>query len=159
VLEEKRGIEVGNIFQLGYHYTKLMTGANFVDEDGKEKPYYMGCYGIGLGRTMAAIAEVYHDEKGLVWPKQVAPFQVHLVTLKGGEEQGQKIYDGLIAKGIDVLWDDRDESPGVKFSDADLIGIPIRLVVSARTGDKVEYKLRNEKESSLLSIEEAINKL
>lgn len=156
-LQEKRGIEVGNIFQLGYHYSKLMKNANFVDQDGIEKPYYMGCYGIGLGRTLATIIEKYHDDKGMIWPKAIAPYSVHLVSLKGGEDKAQQLYDELLSKGIEVLWDDRELSAGAKFGDADLIGIPVRLVVSGRTEEgKVEYKERAENDSQILDIEKAI---
>ncbi|MFC1646724.1 proline--tRNA ligase [Patescibacteria group bacterium] len=158
-LIKKRGIEVGNIFQLGYHYTHLMKGADFTDEEGVKKPFYMGCYGIGLGRTMAAIVEVYNDEKGIVWPESVAPYLVHLISLSGAGKNGEKVYNQMLNKNIEVLWDDRDVSAGVKFTDADLIGIPYRLVVSAKTGDKVEIKKRNEKDAKLLSIEEFIRKL
>lgn len=160
VLREKRGIEVGNIFQLGYHYSSLMKDANFVDSDGKEKPYYMGCYGIGLGRSMATIIEKFHDDKGMIWPKEVAPYQVHLVSLKGGEEKAQQLYDKLLTTGIEVLWDDRDMNAGAKFADADLIGIPVRLVVSGRTEDgKVEFKRRAEEKAEVISIEEAVARI
>ncbi|MBI4035286.1 MAG: proline--tRNA ligase, partial [Candidatus Chisholmbacteria bacterium] len=155
-LKERRGIEVGNIFQLGYHYTKLMKGAVFVDENGKGRPYYMGCYGIGIGRTMAAIVEKYHDDKGIVWPESVAPFQAHLVDLAS---QGDALHEKLVGAGIEVLWDDREESAGVKFADVDLIGIPVRLVVSAKTGGKVEWKKRDSSETELVSIEEVIKRL
>lgn len=161
-LMEKRGIEVGNIFQLGYHYTHLMKGATFIDEDGKEKPYYMGCYGIGIGRTMAAIVEKFNDEKGIMWPEAVAPFQVHLVDLKGaGDKQATKeVVDQLEKAGIDVLWDDREAvSAGVKFADADLLGIPWRLVVSERTGAKVELKRRDGPNSELVDLQTCIAKL
>ena len=156
-LIEKRGIEVGNIFQLGYHYTSLMKGANFIDNDGKAKPYYMGCYGIGLGRTLAAVVEVNHDEKGICWPKEVAPFDYHLISLPGGEEFAIKVYQELSQKGFDVLWDDRDISAGAKFADADLIGIPVRLVVSQKTGDKVEMKLRKNTTNTLVSLSDLLN--
>lgn len=159
ILKEKRGIEVGNIFQLGYHYTTLMKNANFIDSDGKAKPYYMGCYGIGLGRTMATIVEKYHDDKGMMWPAQIAPFDVHLVSMKGAEEYAQNVYDQLQAKGIEVLWDERDESAGKKFADADLIGIPARVVVSPRNGEKVEWKKRNEETSEVIELEEVIKRL
>jgi prolyl-tRNA synthetase len=162
-LLEKRGIEVGNIFQLGYHYTKLMSGAEYVDEDGSLRPYYMGCYGIGLGRTMATLAELFHDERGLRWPEAVAPFQAHLVSL-GNQESGiinhsEDVYDKLIEAGIEVLWDDRDESPGKKFAVADLIGCPVRLVVSPKTGDKIEWKRRDSSEVVLVTIEDVIGRL
>lgn len=153
-LVEKHGIEVGNIFQLGYHYTHLMKGATFVDVDGKEKPYYMGCYGIGIGRTMAAVVEIYHDDKGIIWPENIAPYQVHLISLPGGEEKAQGLYEVLQKKNIAVLWDDRvDVSAGVKFADADLIGIPIRLVVSVKTADKIEIKRRSEQKIDLIDLD------
>ena len=155
-LEEKRGIEVGNIFQLGYHYTNLMKGATFIDENGQEKKYYMGCYGIGIGRTMAAVVEKFHDDKGIIWPAAVAPYQAHLISLK---TDGQKIYDELVKAGIEVLWDDREDvSAGVKFADADLIGIPVRLVVSQKTKDMIEWKLREKQEAELLTINEIVQR-
>jgi len=156
-LIEKRGIEVGNIFQLGYHYTNLMNGADFIDKDGKAKPYYMGCYGIGLGRTIATIAELSHDEKGLIWQDNIAPFDAHLVSLEGMDEQAEKIYKILKDNDIDVLWDDRVESPGRKFADADLIGIPIRLVLSKRNQGKVEVKRRNSKDLKLVEVDNLIS--
>ncbi len=159
-LMEKRGIEVGNIFQLGYHYTKLMKGANFIDEDGKEKPYYMGCYGIGIGRTLAAVVEKYHDEKGIIWPEAVAPYDVHVVDLRTKDEgrRTKEIVDELEKAGIEVLWDDRDYvSAGVKFADADLLGIPWRVVVSERTGEKVEVKKRSETTAKLMDLIDLIN--
>lgn len=160
-LMEKRGIEVGNIFQLGYHYTKKMDRATFIDEDGKEKPYYMGCYGIGLARTMATIVEKFHDDKGITWPKQVAPYQAYLINIPDKEKDiaAQKVYEELKKQGIEVLWDDRQVSAGVKFKDADLIGLPVRLVISAKTGDKIEWKERDKKQIELLSLEGVIQKL
>jgi prolyl-tRNA synthetase len=158
-LIEKHGIEVGNIFQLGHHYTNLMGDATFIDEDGKAKPYYMGCYGIGIGRTLAAIVEKYHDDKGILWPREIAPFKVHLISLPGGEGKAEKVYQESIMNGNEVLWDDRDVSAGVKFADADLIGIPIRLVVSKKTLDKVEMKRRGEEEKKILSVEELLKNL
>jgi prolyl-tRNA synthetase len=158
-LTEKRGIEVGNIFQLGYHYSSLMTGATYTAADGSEKPYYMGCYGLGIGRTLAAIVEKYNDEKGIIWPVQVAPYHVQLVGLDLMDPEIKKkadiAYEQLTKEGIEVLYDDRaDVSPGGKFTDADLIGNPIRLVVSKRTGDQIEFKKRTEKESKLMSLSE-----
>jgi prolyl-tRNA synthetase len=159
----KHGIEVGNIFQLGYHYTNLMKDATFVDEDGQSKPYYMGCYGIGLGRTMATIVEQYHDDRGMVWPKNIAPYQAHLVGLNTQEpstkKQTELVYEQLIGAGVEVLWDDREESPGVKFADADLIGIPVRLVVSSRNGDKIEWKERGNERVELLETGEVLERL
>lgn len=158
-LQEKRGIEVGNIFQLGHHYTNLMKGAVFIDRDGKEKPYYMGCYGIGIGRTMAAIVQTHSDAKGIIWPSAIAPYRVHLISLPGGEAMAQKVYDKLNESGIDVLWDDREVSAGVKFADSDLIGIPTRLVVSKKTGDTIELKNRSEQSSKLISLDDLTRSL
>ncbi len=155
-----RGIEVGNIFQLGYHYTHLMKNATFVDKDGTLKPYYMGCYGIGIGRTLATIVEVYHDEKGIIWPAVVAPYKFHLLVLgddKKVRQKAENVYKQLEATGQEVLFDDRDLSAGEKFADADLIGITFRLVVSEKTGDKVEVKKRDEKASRLVSISELLS--
>lgn len=156
VLIEKRGIEVGNIFQLGYHYSHKMAGATFIDEDGVEKPYYMGCYGIGIGRTLAAVVEHHHDDRGMVWPEAIAPFAVHLISLAGGEDKAKEVYERLQKEGIEVLWDDREESAGVKFADADLIGIPWRWVVSKKTGEQVEVKRRTQKEARVVSLTEAV---
>ncbi len=157
----KKGIEVGNIFQLGYHYTTKMKDATYIDEDGKAKPYYMGCYGIGIGRTMAAVVEVHHDERGIAWPEMISPFQIHLIGLDLKNEEIKKkahdLYKLLNEKGYSVLFDDReDAAAGAKFADADLIGIPHRLVVSKRTGDKIEYKKRSEKENKLITNEELL---
>lgn len=156
----KKGIEVGNIFQLGYHYSKKMKDATFIDHDGKAKPFYMGCYGIGIGRTMAAIVEKFHDERGIVWPESVAPFKYHLIGLDLKDEKMKKrafqIYEQLTMNNeLEVLFDDREDvSAGEKFFDADLIGIPHRLVISKRTGDKVEYKRRDAKETKLVNLNE-----
>ena len=163
-LIEKKGIEVGNIFQLGFHYSSKMKGATYIDQQGKEKLYYMGCYGIGIGRTMATVVEKYHDEKGIVWPEAVAPYQVHLLGLDLKDESVKarvnKIYKELVGKNVEVLFDDREGvTAGEKFSDADLIGIPVRLVVSKRAGDKIEYKKRDSKETKLLNIENIIKLL
>lgn len=157
-LVEKKGIEVGNIFQLGFHYSSKMTGAVFKDENGEGKPYYMGCYGIGLGRTMAAIVEKINDKNGIIWPKEVAPYEVHLISI-GDNDKADKIYEGLKKENIEVLYDDRDVTPGAKFADADLIGIPIRLVVSKRNGNKIELKERKSDKSELLELEDMVKKL
>jgi len=158
-LKAKKGIEVGNIFQLGFHYSSKMKGASFRDADGSEKPYYMGCYGIGLARTLAAVVEVYNDEKGITWPDNIAPFKVHIVGLDMEDEkvqkEAEKIYKLLLAEGIETLLDDRQNlSAGNKFADADLIGIPYRVVISKKTSDKLEVKKRSEKETRFLSLEE-----
>jgi prolyl-tRNA synthetase len=158
-LIEKVGIEVANIFQLGFHYSNKMKGAVYVDSDGKEKPFYMGCYGIGVGRNMAAIAEVHHDEKGIIWPDEVAPFAVELIALDGATAQADGLYEQLIAKKVEVLYDDRSKNAGEKFADADLIGLPLRAVVSKKTlatGNNVELKRRCETEAKLVTFEEFI---
>lgn len=163
-LVERRGIEVGNIFQLGYHYTNLMADAEYTDETGKRQKYYMGCYGIGIGRTLAAIAEVMGDDKGLVWPENIAPARVYLARLGEDPEVvkvADELYEELKKLGVTVLYDDRDVRPGEKFADADLIGIPHRVVVSAKTieAGKYEHKKRDEKENTLLTKDELIKLL
>lgn len=137
-------IEVGNIFAFGTYYSEKM-GVSFTDKDGRKKPVWFGSYGIGPTRVMGTIAEVCHDERGIIWPETVAPFKYHLVGLNG---KGGDIYEKL---GDDVLFDDRDASAGEKFADADLIGCPFRLVVSDKTGDKIEVKRRDQKEVALLT--------
>ncbi len=162
VLSAKKGIEVGNIFQLGFHYSSLMKGANFRDSDGSEKPYYMGCYGIGLARTLATIVEIYHDDKGITWPETVAPYQVHIVGLDMEDErvrsEGERVYKLLQAEGIEVLFDDRSGvSAGAKFADADLIGLPYRVVVSKKTKeDQLEIKKRSAKETEFKTLKQLI---
>lgn len=152
-----RGVEVGNIFKLGTRYSASL-GANFLDAEGAERPVVMGSYGIGSGRMLACIAEEHNDEKGLIWPITTAPYEVHLVSLRGGEAIAAQLYEELRAAGLDVLFDDRDESPGVKFNDADLIGLPIRLTVSERSlqAGGVEFKLRREADRSIVPQAEAV---
>ncbi len=157
-LIEKTGIEVGNIFQLGHHYSKLMQ-ATFTDQDNQNKPFYMGCYGIGLGRTLASIVETHHDENGMIWPVQLAPFTVHLISLPEGEERAKDVYQALQKAGVEVLWDERAVSAGEKFAEADLIGNPVRLVVSGRTGQKREWKRRDQEKTELLSLAEVTARL
>ncbi|MCK4553751.1 proline--tRNA ligase [Candidatus Parcubacteria bacterium] len=157
-LKESRGIEVGNIFQLGLHYSKKMQ-AVFTDKSGKEKFYYMGCYGIGIDRTMATVVEKYYDSKGIIWPEIIAPFCIHLISLKQNN-QAKKIYQDLQNTGIEVLYDDREDvSAGEKFADADLIGCPYRIVVSEKTlaKDSVEVKKRGSKECELVKIDDLVN--
>ena len=161
-----RGVETGNIFKLGTRYSDSM-GCRFLDRDGREKPVIMGSYGIGSGRLLGCIAEEHRDENGLVWPVTVAPFQVHLVVLPGKERsadilsQASRFYEALSNENIEVLFDDRDESPGVKFNDADLIGLPVRLTLSSRSlrDDSVEIKLRTSKDPFLVPLHEAIPKI
>ena len=154
-----RGVEVGNIFKLGAHYSEKM-GATFLDENGRPQPIIMGCYGIGVTRLLACIAEAYNDEYGLIWPMAVAPYQLHLLSLKGGEAVAEDLYQQLLAVGVEVFFDDRNESPGVKFKDADLIGIPIRLTVGARSlkNGGVELKLRHESDRSIVAVDDVVAK-
>jgi prolyl-tRNA synthetase len=135
-------------------------GANYLDENGQEHPIVMGSYGIGSGRLLACVAEEHHDDKGLSWPITISPFDVHLVALRGGESGAAQLYDELQAAGLDVLYDDREESPGVKFNDADLIGIPLRLTVSERSLKEggVELKLRRETEKQIVPAKLAVQK-
>ena len=156
-LRTSRGVEVGNIFKLGTRYTQDM-GAFFQDENGEMQPVIMGSYGIGVGRLLACIAEEYNDEHGLIWPMSVAPYHVHLVVLKGAEYASNVIYEQLVEAGIDVLYDDRDESPGVKFNDADLIGLPLRITVGKRglINGEVELKRRTEQEKKFVPVESVV---
>lgn len=156
VYEVKRGCEVGNIFPL---HTKFSKAFNFtyLDEQGKPQTLYMGCYGIGSSRLLGVIVEKYADDKGLVWPKQLAPFTVHLIDIQQ-HDRGQEIYDQLQAAGIEVIWDDRDARAGEKFADADLIGVPYRAVVSTKTGDKIELKERTSNETQLVTLEELLER-
>jgi len=136
-VELVRSVEAAHTFQLGTKYSDVMAGAGFVAEDGEEAVFSMGCYGMGVSRLLAVVAEEHHDDKGLAWPVQLAPYQIHLAALGAGRapevaEAADALYHRLVAAGIDVLYDDRDVSPGVKFADADLLGVPIRLVVGAK---------------------------
>jgi prolyl-tRNA synthetase len=151
---------VGNIFKLGTRYSDAL-GCAYLDRDGKLKPIVMGSYGIGSGRLLACIAEEYHDERGLTWPISVAPYQVHLVALKGGEEMAEQLNVDLQAAGLELLYDDRDESPGVKFNDADLIGVPLRITVGERSlkAGGVELKLRTRDERVLLPRDDVLPRL
>jgi prolyl-tRNA synthetase len=164
-LRMARGVEVGNIFKLGTRYSDAL-GCTFLDKNGQPQPVVMGSYGIGVGRLLACVAEAHHDEHGLAWPITIAPFHVHLVLLRGkatpqAEETADKLYAGMQTAGIEILYDDRDESPGVKFNDADLIGIPIRITVSDRALAQggVEMKLRREPAKVIVPLDETITRL
>ena len=158
-LKEQRAIEFGHCFKYDHFYTKALDGI-FIDKDGKEKLLWMGAFGIGIDRAMGLIVEANHDERGIIWPKSVSPFDVHLIDLNKDKKQAEKVYEELKKAKIDVLYDDRDDvSAGVKFVDADLIGIPVRLVVSDKTKDKIEWKNRNSQKTELLSLEQVIKKL
>ena len=161
----KRGVEVGNIFKLGTRYSEAL-GCFFQDAEGNNRPVIMGSYGIGSGRLLACVAEQYHDENGLIWPVSVAPFHVHLISLVGkdlGKTQrtADRLYSEMIQAQIEVLYDDRTESPGVKFKDADLIGLPIRLTISekALSSGGCEIKLRNQQTRELIPIDQVIERI
>ncbi len=157
-LKAERGIEVGHIFKLGTFLSERL-GAYYLDKDGSNKPIVMGCYGIGLGRMLAAAVEQNHDEKGIIWPLPIAPYQIYLCPIKAEDpkvmQTAEKLYGDLTDARIEVLFDDRQESPGVKFNDADLIGIPLRVVISPRTlqSNSVEVKWRKDKQSQMMPLE------
>ena len=161
MLKSTPGIEIGHVFKLGT-FLSTALGADFIDEKGDSRPIIMGCYGIGLGRLLAAAVEHYHDDKGIVWPLSIAPYQVYLCPLYREDanisDVAEKLYTELQSAGLEVLFDDREESPGVKFNDADLLGIPLRVTVSPRTlqKDSVEVKWRAEKESRLVPVADAV---
>ena len=166
-LKSVRGVEVGNIFKLGTWYSEAV-GATYQDADGNEKPVVMGSYGIGSGRLLASIAEEYNDKYGLIMPITVAPYEVHLVELAGSKDNkvevneiAEKLYQDLKTTGFEVLFDDRDESPGVKFNDADLIGVPLRITVGHRALQEggIESKLRSESDKTLIPLDQVIDKV
>ncbi|MEG0133611.1 MAG: proline--tRNA ligase [Clostridium sp.] len=156
----KRGVEVGHIFKLGTKYSESM-GANYLDENGKEKPLVMGCYGIGINRTVAAIIEQHNDENGIIWPLEIAPYKVIVIPANAKNieqmEYAEKIYNELKAIGVDVLLDDRNERVGVKFKDSDLMGIPIRVTVGKKIMENiVEFKLRQYKDVEEISSKDVV---
>jgi len=163
-LRTSRGVEVGNIFKLGTRYTDAL-GATFLDKDGISKPVIMGSYGIGSGRLLQCVAEEHHDERGLALPITIAPYHVHLVLLGDAESEAAqsatKLYQALRDADVELLFDDRAESPGVKFNDADLIGLPLRITVSERSLKKggVELKPRTSKESIIIPLDEAVSRV
>lgn len=157
-LKMTKAVEFGNIFNIGFTYSKPMDG-NYIEKDGSSKPLYMGSYGIGIGRAISTIIETHHDDKGIIWPESVAPYQIHLIGLDLFDEnikkQAEDLYQKLLDKNIEVLFDDRDDvSAGAKFADADLIGIPTRLVISKRSLENggVESKKRTEAKSEIIAI-------
>ncbi len=162
-IELKRGIEVGHIFKLGTKYSASM-GATFLDDTGEKQPAVMGCYGIGVGRTVAAAIEQNHDENGIIFPISIAPFEViiSLVNINDNlmSKAAEDIYNGLLAQGVEVLLDDREERPGVKFKDADLLGIPLRIVVGKRLKEKDEIEIRSRGTGNIISVKknEAVKK-
>ena len=158
----EKAIEVGNIFPLKRAYAETFD-LSFSDKDGQKTIVSAGCYGLGISRTMGALVEVFNDERGIIWPESVAPYQVHLVGLdmevESVKREAERVYKLLQADGVEVLFDDREDvSAGAKFSDADLIGIPIRVIISKKTQDgKLEVKKRNEKETSFKTMEQLIS--
>lgn len=164
LIASSRGVEVGNIFRFGTEYSKKMD-VKFVDKDGKEQLVWLASYGIGVGRQLGTIAETHHDERGLIWPESVAPFLVHLVSL-GAEnlkvrETAEKLEKDLEEKRIEVLYDERDESPGVKLADADMMGVPWRVVISPKSlaSGGVEVKKRDSDKAEVISISEFLKKV
>jgi prolyl-tRNA synthetase len=159
-----KGIEVGHTFKLGTKYSKVM-GATFLDDQSREKPIVMGCYGIGVGRTVAAAIEQSYDQNGIIFPMPIAPFQLLILPININtdllKETAEKLYQTLCENGIDVLFDDREETPGVKFKDADLIGIPLRVTLGEKNVKKglVEIKKRRTGEVTLVKKEEALSKI
>jgi len=160
-MRAERGVEIGNIFKLGTRYSEAM-GATYADEEGEAHPIVMGSYGIGIGRALACIAEAHHDDHGLLWPISVAPYHVHLINLgpEGSEAEAvaDRLYADLLAAGVEVLYDDRDRSPGIKFNDADLIGLPLRITIARRglAQGAAEFKLRREEERTLIPLDDAV---
>ncbi|MBQ4314839.1 MAG: proline--tRNA ligase, partial [Lentisphaeria bacterium] len=160
-LEMLRGIEVGNIFQLGTKYSESMN-CNYLDRDGKSHPMVMGCYGIGVGRAMASVIEYSNDAYGPIWPMSIAPYQVQVCALDlnkpGVADAAEKLVSELEAAGIEVLYDDRGEKAGFVFSDADLIGIPLRIVISPKTlaDAQVEFKRRGSRDAMRLAVDETV---
>lgn len=156
-LREEKSIEVGNIFNLGTRFSDAFD-LKYLNKKGEKKPVWMGSYGIGLGRIMGTIVEVFNDKSGIIWPESVAPFDVHLIALPGGEKEADKLYKDLQNQKIEVLYDEReDKSAGEKFADADLIGIPWRAVVSEKTAGKIELKRRDEDKAKLISIDKLVS--
>ena len=161
-LEAQRGVEVGNIFKLGTRYTEAL-GATFLDEEGAAHPIIMGSYGIGVGRLLACVAEEHHDEQGLIWPVSIAPYPLHLAALNSkdgsAEAAAEQLYADLLAAGLEPLYDDRDERAGVKFNDADLIGLPLRVTVSHRALAEggFEFKRRDQDERWIVPAAKALD--
>lgn len=162
-LEIMRGVEVGHIFKLGTKYSESM-GATFLDKNGKSQPIIMGCYGIGVERTVAAVIEQHHDENGIIWPLAIAPYHVVVVPVNVKKEEhlenAEKIYEELKAAGVEVLLDDRNERAGFKFKDSDLLGIPMRITVGKDIVDgKVEFKLRSEADKEIIAVEDVLDRV
>lgn len=146
-----KAVEVGNIFKLKTKYSEPF-GLTFANEKDEQKPVQMGCYGIGIQRLLGTVVEINRDEKGISWPEEIAPYKYHLIAIGDTKNEADKVYEELTEKGIEVLYDDRDVSTGEKFADADLIGLPYRLVISAKNNGKIELKKRSEEKTELVDI-------
>lgn len=163
ICQSARGIEVGQVFKLGTKYSEAM-GATYLDENGKEQVIHMGCYGIGVSRTMAAAVEQHSDENGIIWPKNIAPYHVVIVPISAKDENqmaiAEQLYTDLQKRGVEVMLDDRNERPGVKFKDADLIGYPVRITVGKKAVEEqvVEYKLRTAAENEVVALADVVEK-
>ncbi|PLX20904.1 hypothetical protein C0584_03920 [Candidatus Parcubacteria bacterium] len=163
-LKQEKAVEVGNIFKLMTKFSSAF-GLEFTDEEGKKNPVIMGCYGIGPSRIMGTVVEVHHDDRGIIWPAELSPFKVHLIEVKSDNkevrEEAEKIYEELVNKDIEVLYDDRELSAGAKFAESDLIGCTFRVVVSEKTIKKngYEFKRRDSEKSEILSKEELVDKI
>ncbi len=157
-IESASSVEVGNIFRFGTVYSEKMK-VNFKDAKGEARPPYLGSYGIGMSRCVGLLAEIFNDDKGLMWPESVAPFRVHLVSLGETQQEAERIYNKLMGESVEVLWDDREESAGVKLADSDLIGCPLRVVVSDKTLEKesVELKKRDSDKAELIKSDKLIS--
>ena len=164
ICQSARGIEVGQIFKLGTKYSEAL-GATYLDENGKEQVIHMGCYGVGVSRTMAAAIEQNHDDNGMIWPKTIAPYHVVVVPISAKDEAqmaiAEQLYGDLQKRGIEVMLDDRNERPGVKFKDADLIGYPVRITVGKKAVEEqvIEYKLRTAAENEVVNLSNVVEKV
>jgi prolyl-tRNA synthetase len=161
-IKKDKAIEIGNIFPLGTMYAEKM-GAFYVDSTGAKKPLWLASYGIGPTRILGTLVEVFHDDKGIIWPESVAPYKAFLIVLHSEDENVLKLaentYQALQKEGIEVLYDDRQTAAGEKFGDSDLLGLPVRLVISSKTGDKIEWKERKSEETELISFDEILKRL
>ncbi|MGM9525678.1 MAG: His/Gly/Thr/Pro-type tRNA ligase C-terminal domain-containing protein, partial [Peptococcaceae bacterium] len=164
ITSSARGIEVGQVFKLGTKYSEAL-GATYLDENGKEQVIHMGCYGVGVSRTMAAAVEQHNDENGIIWPKSIAPYHVVIVPISAKDENqmaiAEQLYADLQKRGVEVMLDDRNERPGVKFKDADLIGYPVRITVGKKAIEEqiVEYKLRTEADNEIVAVDDIVEKV
>ena len=157
-LKQAKASEAANVFDLGQRFSKAFN-LQFVDQNNQQHYPIMGCYGIGISRIMGIVVEKNHDQNGITWPKTISPFPAYLINLEGEEERAQKIYDTLLKNNIEVIWDDRQCSAGRKFADYDLMGLPVRLLVSKRNQDQIEWQTRTNKKPELIGSKELINRL